>query len=328
MSSPYFNPFIDLQFTPTTCFLTGENLKDNVEYISVFPEWLMKRFSLREKKFKMMDSFTSVSYSDLKLPCSIKVKQAFDTLETEIEFAFENGINSLKNLNENRLLVWMSKIIYGILYHDISFELEKAKRRQDTFKISTTLQNRFSILQLYLQSIIYPVTFKNNLPCSICIVNTKYSEDVFNYKDDTVNLVFFLGMKNFGIVACLMDNGIVNNEQMEIVKKIDTAVLHPIQFEELCARYIYTNYLLQSQFKYQINIVNNKVEVEFIPTEQKQALAMLWDDEMFSQVLSQYWQPWGIQKKDIIKFPNAPISFLIDEVSNEFILPESINFPF
>ncbi|MGN6541738.1 MAG: hypothetical protein ACTHKY_13095, partial [Ginsengibacter sp.] len=70
MSFSLFNPFETLYFNPQTCFLTGEDLQSEEEEVGIFPNWILDRFSLRNKKFKMMDQVTGIQYEDLKLPCS------------------------------------------------------------------------------------------------------------------------------------------------------------------------------------------------------------------------------------------------------------------
>ena len=52
------------------------------------------------------------------------------------------------------------------------------------------------------------------------------------------------------------------------------------------------------------------------------------NDKMFSEVLVEYWKPWGLKKTEIVTYPNAPISFLENENTYEFINPETIELPF
>ena len=53
-----------------------------------------------------------------------------------------------------------------------------------------------------------------------------------------------------------------------------------------------------------------------------------WDDDMFAQVLSIYWKPWGITKDKIITFGNSPISYLENNDTFAMVEPESITLPF
>ena len=52
-----------------------------------------------------------------------------------------------------------------------------------------------------------------------------------------------------------------------------------------------------------------------------------WDDDMFAQVLTGYWKPWGITKDQIITFPNSPNSFLENSDTYKIVEPESIKLP-
>ena len=326
-----FNPIENLHFNARTCFLTGADLDTEDQYISVFPEWILDRFSLRDKRFKMLDQVTGIQYQDIQLPCSQQVKNALDSLEEEIQSAFTKGYDEVKKIPEERLFQWMGKIVYGVLYNDLCLEISRAikKEKSKEFKLSPLLKERFGMFHLMLQSLIMPVEFKGIKPWTICIVKLKYSRDIFNYKDEPMNLNFSLGMNGFGIIACLQDNGIVGNNQKEIINKIGEKILHPIQFEELCARFLYANYLLKYRSKYNIKISEEKIIIEAIlPEEKEDQLFAPWDDNMFAQVLAGYWEPWGFAKNDIITLPDSPISFLENDYTYQFIEPDSISLPY
>jgi hypothetical protein len=332
MSFSLFNPFETLHFEDTTCFLTGEDLSSPDQKIAVFPDWILDRFSLKDKKFKMLDQVTGIHYDELKLPCSAKVKVAFEQLDLEIKEAFENGYEAVKNIPDEKLFLWMGKFVYGVLYNDIILEIRRSKKRPNAkeFALSPSLKHRFSKFHLMLQSLIVPMEFKGVKPWSIAIVKVKYSKDVFNYKDEPTNLNFSLGMNGFGIIACLQDNGAVAEKEKNILEKIDEKILHPIQFEELAARFLYSNYLLKNRGKTTVEVGDEKVIIASFPPEQTPAspLFQAWDDDMFAQVLAGYWEPWGFEKKRIFNFPDSPLSFLENDLTHEFIEPESVQLPF
>ena len=331
MPKQLFNPIENLHFNTRTCFLTGADLDNEHQVISVFPEWVLGRFSLKDKKFKMLDQVTGIQYQDLQLPCSKEVRKALDTLEEEIQAAFTKGYDEVKKFPEERLFQWMGKIVYGVLYNDLCLEISRAlqKAKGKEFKLSPLLKERFGMFHLMLQSLITPIEFKGIKPWTICIVKLKYSRDIFNYKDEPMNLNFSLGMNGFGIIACLQDNGAVGNREQNIIRKIGEKILHPIQFEELCARFLYDNYLLKYRAKYNLETSGEKIIIEAILTEEKEdQLFAPWDDNMFAQVLAGYWEPWGLAKNDIITLPDSPISFLENDFTHEFIEPESISLPY
>lgn len=332
MSFSLFNPFETLHFEDATCFLTGEDLSAPDQKIAVFPEWILDRFSLKDKKFKMLDQVTGIHYDDLKLPSSAKAKNAFDELELEIKHAFENGFEAVKNIPEEKLFLWMGKFVYGVLYNDIALEISRSKKRPNAkpFVLSPSLKHRFSKFHLMLQSLLVPMEFKGVKPWSIAIVKVKYSQDVFNYKDEPTNLNFSLGMNGFGIIACLQDNGEIAKKEKEILFKIGDKILHPIQFEELSARFLYSNYLLKNRGKTNIEVTDEKVIIESSEAEENanQPLFGPWDDDMFAQVLAGYWEPWGFEKNTIFNFAGSPLTFLENDLTHQFIEPDSIELPF
>lgn len=330
MAIQLFNPFKEMDFSPEHCFLTGKQLVSSEEEIQVFPEWILDRYNLREKTFTMLGDGNITKYKDIKVPCAAEViEKALKPLEQEIEAAFSAGYEEVVKLPKHKLFLWMGKLVYGILYNDLRIAMNHQRMRGEKFSISRFLENRFRNLHLMLQSMVVPMEFRGRDPWSIEVVRVKYSKDVFNYKDETNNLNFSLGMHDFGIVACLQDNGENGFFHQELVKKIGDQVLHPVQFEELCGRFIYSNYLLNEYPEYLVHIGDEKVSVEFVSSQMdKKDLFKPWEDEMFGQVLANYWKPWGITMQDIIVFPNPPISFLLNEYTDELISAEAISLPF
>lgn len=327
-----FNPFETLYFNPETCFLTGEDLQSQDDQFCIFPAWILDRFSLRNKKFKMMDQVTGIHYEDLKLPCSPVVKNALNILDQEIKAAFNEGYDAVKKVPQERMFLWMGKMVYGVLYHDLNLELRRSAKnpKLKEFKLSPLLKERFGKFHLMLQSLVVPIEFKGINPWSLEIVKLKYSQDTFNYKDEPTNQNFSLGMNGFGIVACLQDNGAVGQKQQDILAKISDKILHPIQFEELCARFLYSNYLRKKKPQHHIEIKDEKVIIESLPiveTGTDPAFAP-WDDNMFAQVLAEYWEPWALTKNEIITPPDSPMSFLENDYTHEFVEPDSIKLPF
>ncbi|MEO8413192.1 MAG: hypothetical protein ABI472_06010 [Ginsengibacter sp.] len=330
MSTRLYNPFEDFQFNQKHCFLSGgETNFTEEEKIPVFPHWLIERYSLHDKEFTMLGGNT-VKYGELEIPCSRRILDgAVNPLEEEIENAFSAGYEAVKKVPELRLFQWMAKLVYGILYHDIVFAISECGKKEKKFSLSPLLTNKFKNLHLMLQSLVAPIAFIEPMPWSIEVVKIKYSKDVFNYKDETNNLNFSLGMNDFGIIACLQDNGENGRYHQNLVEKIANKTLHPIQFEELCGRFIYSNYLLNTSCNYDILSSADKVFIKAasVPGNQQSPVFKKWDDNMFAQVLANYWKPWGFSVKDIISFPNPPTSYLINEYNNEIIESASIILP-
>ncbi|ABG60744.1 hypothetical protein [Cytophaga hutchinsonii] len=331
MAIQIYNPFEEMHFDMHTCFLTGETLQADTEPVSIFPEWVLKRYNLSDQTFKMLDEGTRIQYKNLKVPYSKAViEQAMNPLEAEIEKAFCAGYDEVVKIPEERLFQWMAKLMIGVLFEDLRIAQKKLAAQNDILHVSSFLKARFQKLHWMLQSLVLPMEFKGLKPWSIRVFRVKYSKDVFHYKDETNNLNFSLGMNDFGIVACLQDNGEVGKKLNELTDRIGDKTLHPIQFEELCARFIYSNYLLTSYATYNVLLTDEKVTVESIPLSAKNNTPLFdhWDDNMYGQVLANYWKPWGLTMKEIIMFPNPPISFIENDYNDEITDLEKINQPY
>jgi len=321
-----YYPFQELDFSQQKCFLTGRITDSEEENIFVFPEWIMDRYSLRDKSLKMLEG-SVLSHKDMKIPChSNVIKDVIDPLEREIESAFTKGYDAVIKVPEERLFQWMAKIMLGVLHNDVGLEKRKFDLEGKKFTLPPFFQERFEKLHLILQSLVVPMEFKGTKLWSIKVFKIKISKDIFNYKDDSTNLNFSLGMHDFGIVACLQDNGAIAIHEQEILEKFSNKTLHPVQFEEICARFIYSNYLLNMHAEYTIKSAEDKIIVESAPLSgtNNKSLFDRWDDDMFAQVLSLYWKPWGITKGEIMTFGNSPISYLENNDTYEIVEPESI----
>lgn len=327
MSQALFNPFQDLIFDEHFCFLSGVL---TTEKMTVFPQWLMDHFKFGDERIEMMDKTKSYTYSDLELPCSPDVKVAFQELETKVQAAYKNGFEGMVALDEELLFQWTGRMVYGLLYYEMLYERDRLLRQGEDFVLSAALRERFGNFHLMLQSLIEPVSFVGKKPWSIVVFPLKYSSDIFSYRDDAINLMFSFGVNGFGFIACLQDNGIIGEKEKELINKMKDHVLHPVQFEELYARFHYSDYILQYKPKFKIESEDHGITIEALPIEAKgnKPIFGFWDEDIFAQLLSNYWQVYGIEREDILKFQKPPLSFLENPYTKDFINPESIDLPF
>lgn len=326
-----YNPIQNLNFADDVCFLSGKDLDYLDTQITVFPEWILDKYDYRDKKFEMMDQVNFTTYGELKLPCSIEVKEAFDELDKEMQAAFDKGYEGIAALDEKKIFLWAGRIVYGTLFHELKLEKKRKEMKEDVFDLSSTLRERFGMFHLMLQALNNPIEFSERKPWSISLFKLKYSADIFNFRDDAVNLLFTLGINGFGMIVCLQDNGILKEEYQDVIDKTEGIVLHPIQFEELCAKFLYSNYLLQYQPKYKVLDKGNELLIDALPIEVENNLSLFkaWDYKMFGQVLQDYFSPWGMEEKDIMTSEHTPpISYLERGYSNELLDPEKIDLPF
>ncbi|MGV3508198.1 MAG: hypothetical protein ACO1N7_02830 [Sphingobacteriaceae bacterium] len=320
MSKALFRPFERYNFSENVCYLTGEPA---VLQTTVFPEWVLKQFSLHDKPFKMLDEHIA-TYQDIKTPVSERTISAINTLDSEIETAFNAGYGAVKALEEIKLFQWIAKQVYGIIHWEVRAGMRQQRAVGEEFSFSESIAHKFSNLHIMLQSLVLPVEFEGTLPWSIKIFPVKNDAGTFIYRDEINTLVFSLRMNDFGIIASMQDNGESLIYHKDILEKVGESKLHPIQFEELCARFFYSAYLFNRLPEYTIISTDEKVYIDAMPLRiSSRPVYDIWQAKTYGQVLENFWKPWNLLLFEIIKNPEMPMSFLENE-SGEFITEEKL----
>ncbi|MGO1244946.1 MAG: hypothetical protein ACTJHT_10915 [Sphingobacterium sp.] len=314
MASQLYNPFENFQFDNKTCFLTGETLQTADEQIQVFPVWMMRKFNLEDMPFKMLDE-NIVTYKALKLPCSAKAGSLYEELENKIEQAMTQGYSAVKELPKLSLFQWVAKILYGVVFNEIQAGIRQATLSGEPLNFSQALVHKFRNLHFMLQSIRTSIEFEHKNPFSIMILPIKENDTNFNYRDEINTLVFSFRMNDFAVIATLQDNGTNEIYHEEVLTKILGKELHPIQFEEICARYFYSAYLFNRLPEYTYIETPDKTFIEPMPLNDwtLKPIFDIWQNKTYGQVLENFWKPWGFTLFEIIKNPEAPMSFLFDQ---------------
>ncbi|WKK59124.1 hypothetical protein [Sphingobacterium sp. BN32] len=313
MATKLYNPFLDFKFDNKTCFLTGETLQSEDEQIQVFPMWMMRAFDLEEKPFKMLDESFS-TYKKLQLPCSTRAAAAIAAVDRLVEHAVEQGYEAVRQLDQEVLFQWIGKILYGVVFNEIQAGIRQAVMTGEELNFSQALVLKFRNLHAMLQSMVIPMEFEHKNPFTIEVFHVDNAEDTFLYRDEINTLIFSLRMKDFGLIATLQDNGtnaIYHEEALALTKG---KKLHPVQFEEIGAKYFYTAYLFNRLPEYTYMEVGDKVYVEPMPLNDWTMKPIFdnWQAKTYGQVLENFWKPWGYTLFEIIKDPENPMSFIKD----------------
>ncbi len=317
MTTKLYNPFLDFKFDNKSCFLTGHQLMSEEERIPVFPVWMMRAFDLEEKPFKMLDESFS-TYKKLQLPCSPEVSAVIEELELKVEKAMNEGYAAVKDLDQLSLFQWVSKILYGVVFNEIQAGMRQAVLSGEEMNFSQSLVHKFRNLHAMLQSLLVTMEFEERNPFTIEIFEVDNDADTFMYRDEINTLIFSLRMKDFAIIATLQDNGTNAIFHDEVLAKIVNKKLHPIQFEEICARYFYSAYLFNRLPEYTIMETPTKVFVEPMPLNDWTLKPIFdnWNGKTYGQVLESFWKPWGYLLFEIIKDPENPMTFIVDKEGN------------
>jgi hypothetical protein len=309
MNAGMYQPFKTFDFKNQLCFLSGEK---PIEQTRVLADWLIKMASLTgEEQIKLLDESIR-SYRSLTVPAHPEVYSDFILkLEDKIEAAFRKGYAGLIELAEVDLFQWIGKLMYSFLYIEMQGAIRLKQLSGDGMNMSQGLMHKFGNLHAMLQGIYKPVVFEEFTPWSIVIVPLSDANTAFSFRDEINTLTFSLKFKDFGIIACLQDNGTNKRYHHEILESIGKSKLSEQQFEELAARFFYSAYLFNRLPEYTIMPVDGVIYIDAMPLKgtQNKALFDVWAHKTYAQVLENFWKPWGHTLFEIIKDPTAPLSY-------------------
>jgi hypothetical protein len=310
-----YNPFDAFNFSNRLCFLTGQPVNPDEERIQVFPQWLMSRYQLEDKPFKLLDE-SIATYKDLKLPCTTDLNNHYLVpLEDEMSKAFDQGYEAVKQLDDLKLFQWAAKLLYGMVFNEMQAGIKLQHSQGEEFNISQSIIHKFSNLHLMLQTINKPIFFEEFKPFSLFLFRVNNAADEFVYKDEINTLTFSIRVRDMGLIICLQDNGANRRYHQELLDKLGDAPLHPIQFEEFCGKVFYSAYLFNRMPEYNLLPVGDNLFIEAMPLRGTSSKPMFdfWQNKTYGQVLENFWKKWGFLLLEIIKNPEKPMSFLTRE---------------
>ncbi|WP_084288784.1 hypothetical protein [Pedobacter nyackensis] len=312
MNSTIYQPFKNFDFKYKNCFLSGDTFESPIEEINILPSWLLEVANFSgEEQIKLLDESVR-SYNALKVPCSTEVKTRFiEPLEDKIAAAFAKGYAGVSELDEADLFKWIGKFMYSLIYIEMNAAVRLQQLSADGVNMSQGLMHKFGNLNTMVQSIYREVVFEDFTPWSIVVVPLEDKETPFSFRDEINTLTFSLKLKDFGIVACLQDNGTNKKYHQELLDQIGHTPLSAPQFEELCARFFYSAYLFNRLPEYAIMPVEGAVYIDAMPLKGtlNKSLFDHWQHKTYAQVLQDFWKPWGHTLFEIIKDPTNPISY-------------------
>ncbi|MCY1512498.1 hypothetical protein D9M68_469590 [compost metagenome] len=309
MNTAIYNPFKNFDFKDKQCFLTGD---EPVTEVRVLPDWLLTMANLSgDEQIKLLDESIR-TYKSLMIPASAQTYEAaILPLEKEIAHAFENGYEGVKQLPEQVLFNWIGKLMYSFLYIEMKGAIRLNQLSGDGMNMSQGLMHKFGNLQVMLQNMSRSVVFENFSPWSILVFPLANENTPFSFRDEINTLSFSLKFKDFGIIACLQDNGTNARYHHQILESIKGQAISEQQFEELAARFFYSAYLFNRLPEYTVMAVEDVIYIDAMPLKgsQNKALFDVWAHKTYAQVLENFWKPWGHTLFEIIKDPSAPLSY-------------------
>ncbi len=311
MNTGLYNPFKNFDFLYKTCFLSGKTFNSPVIQVPLLPKWLLEQAGLSgEEQIQFLDESIR-SYNTLVIPVNAEINEQFlNPLEDKIEAAFAKGYNAVSALPELDLFNWIGKFLYGFVYIEMHSALRK-EMTADGLNMSQSLMMKFANLNFMMQNLYTSLEFEDFTPWSITVAKLENTETPFSFRDEINTLTFSLKMKDFGIIACLQDNGTNKRYHQDIINEIKGKALTAEQFEELSARFYYSAYLFNRLPEYTFMPVEGTTYIEAMPLRgnMTKPLFDVWQHKIYARVLENFWKPWGYVVFEIIKNPDEPMSF-------------------
>jgi hypothetical protein len=312
MNTALYQPFKNFDFKNEKCFLSGDHFSSPLANVNVLPDWLLSMAKLSgNEQIKLLDESVR-TYKSLVVPCNSTVYDQFvSPLEDEVSLAFGKGYVAVSTLPAVTLFNWIGKLMYSFLYIEMQGAIRLQQLSGDGMNMSQGLMHKFGNLHTMLQGIYRKVEFEDFTPWSIVVVPLIEKDTAFSFRDEINTLTFSLKFKDFGIIACLQDNGTNKRYHQDILDSINGQPLAEQQFEEIAARFFYSAYLFNRLPEYTIMPVDEVIYIDAMPLRgsQQKALFDAWSTKTYGQVLENFWKPWGHTLFEIIKDPTAPMSY-------------------
>lgn len=244
------------------CFLCAANLTPASRTDEhVIPRWLQDQHDLWNRRLTLLNR-TLIPYRQLQIPCcSVCNSGPLSQMENDIRGILSGQFRPLSDAEEFRLFQWCSKLLYGLLYREMSLQLERRDRSKGSIVQEDFLQGLLTFHH-FMTSIHRPFRFESFTPYSIftaeaaTVAETQNNFDYIDWivsgpsEDLRVNLFLALRVKNFAIFCVFQDNGLQKSEfqgQFDMFRGIP---LQPIQFLEFACKAAYKHSRLAFQPRY------------------------------------------------------------------------------
>lgn len=322
----FYNPFDRMTFSNEFCFLCGEKLVNNTTEEHIFPKWMLSKFNLYDKSITLLNR-TQIIYRKLTIPCCTKCNnEHLSYLEKQVKFGVEKGYQEFIKIDELYIFQWISKIFYGLLYKEMLLPLNR-KKPENGGITTPELLKKFQMLHGFLQSVRIPFNFHGFKPWSIFIFHTHEYDDKdadFDYYDSLIALTFAVRMHGIGIIACLQDNGTQKKLFRNYFNKLRNTILHPIQFNELCAKIFYKASLLNRLPKYITQLPKKdggNVDVLSPPLQSfsEKPIYDEWSQEVYARILLNFLKLPESQIDQIFEKPDKVMSYIKNK-DDEYIV--------
>ncbi len=262
------------------------------------------------------------TYKALTIPCCDRCHlEHIIPLEQQVAQAAAQGKKGLEALPPQRLFQWIGKMYYGMLITELIREMDPVITPQYPISEEPKMLGKFREFFKVLQSLRVSMIFSDFLPCSLFLLEVSPEEDEvpFEYQDELRTMVFSIKLGEVAIVCKLLDNGIIRRALGKLYKLTEGHALHPVQLAEFKARVFYAAYIFNVVPEYFIRTVKPQDTTLLLDTLIDDVTSEVfnpWEMPAYAHMLEEMLKPWSIRAQDILKDPQQPLSFLLDEQAN------------
>lgn len=230
--------FFEHATDPAKCFLCGVSVEiGSRSKEHVFAQWLIDRYHLRREQLTLLNG-TYIRYEQLTVTACIPCNSGpLSRLEMEIGEAFRLGPAAVRDLDPERLFLWLAKFYYGILFRELTLPVDRRDPSADPI-VSDELIRQFGVHHLLLRRLLNQVNW-TDFPASIFIYECLEDSDPkknFDYFDALDQPYVSVRIGSTYVAAFLQDFGAVKQygvSSWEIPELAAGIRLHPLQVIEL-----------------------------------------------------------------------------------------------
>lgn len=239
----------DHAYSREVCFLCGCELDDtNRSDEHIFPRWLQRKFKIRDKTIGLLNQ-ARMAYRKLTIPCCSACNNGhLSALERRVARWLERPVRELTRDQERDLFLWASKILFGLLYRQLFVFRDPRDRRGEKIIDSEAIKH-FEHMHRLLQGIRTPLVYSGPTPHpgSFAVFEVHCPPDLpsqFDWIDSPATQTLYVRL---GTRAVLLshDGGAQMIAVGDIIARHQGRPLHPLQMEELAAKFLYKEVLLQ-----------------------------------------------------------------------------------
>lgn len=239
-----------IECSKSQCFLCGAS-KDEMTDEHVVPKWAQKRYSLWNQSVTLLNG-TSFAYRQLTTRCCQQCNnRRLQPLETSISEAVDHGRKAVVGLGNQALLLWLSKLYYGILYKQL-FLLRDQSDPDAGMIVTPEFLHIYENVRFLLQQVRGVIQLGDFQTGSVFVFGMQpLSSPKLEWELKVNTDTCFVGCR-VGQIALLgvLDDGGAQQLCEEKFNDIIDLPLHPIQFDELCATISYQATLATRTPKY------------------------------------------------------------------------------